>query len=92
MGTQGNKQTSATTIKILGQEYRLRADIDPTHLQRIAEYVDRVMRQVRESTSDTQDAAVVTALNIASELLSTRGLSAVPSERIQALIDLIDSA
>ena len=81
-----------TTIKILWHEYRLRADMDPAHLERVAEYVDRVMRQLRESTPDTQDAAILTALNIASELLSTRGLTAVPSERIQALIDLVDSA
>jgi len=92
LGTKGDSQSSLTTIKILGQEYRLRADTDPAHLQRVADYVDRVMRQVRESTPDTQDAAIVTALNIASELLSTRGLAAVPNERIQALIDLVDSA
>ncbi len=81
-----------TTVKILGKEYRLRADVDQDHLQRVADHVDRVMRQVQESTSDTQDAAVLTALNIASELLSTRGLTAVSSEQIQALIDLVDSA
>ncbi len=91
MGVKGEKEVP-TTIKILGQEYRLRSDMDQAHLERVAEYVDRVMRQVRASTSDTQDAAILTALNIASELMSTRGLTAVPSERIQALIDLVDSA
>ena len=91
MGAKSGKEVP-TTIKILGHEYRLRADMDPAHLERVADYVDRVMRQVQESTPDTQDAAILTALNIASELLSTRGLTAVPSERIQALIDLVDSA
>ncbi len=91
MAVKGER-TAPMTIKILGQEYRLRADMDQAHLQRVADYVDRVMRQIRESTTDTQDAAILTALNIASELLSTRGLTAVPSERIQALIDLVDSA
>jgi cell division protein ZapA (FtsZ GTPase activity inhibitor) len=81
-----------TTIKLLGKEYRIRSEMDPEHLQRVAEYVDRVLREVRASTPDTQDAAILTALNIASELMSTRGLTAVPSERIQALIDLVDSA
>ncbi len=87
-----SREEAPTTIKILGQEYRLRSDMDQAHLERVADYVDRVMRQVRESTPDTQDAAILTALNIASELLSTRGLTAVPSERVQALIDLVDSA
>ncbi len=91
MGVKSGKE-APTTIKILGQEYRLRADMEQAQLERVADYVDRVMRQVRESTSDTQDAAILTALNIASELLSTRGLTAVPNERIQALIDLVDSA
>ena len=91
MGAKSGKE-APTTIKILGHEYRLRADMEPAQLERVADYVDRVMRQVRESTPDTQDAAILTALNIASELLSTRGLTAVPSERIQALIDLVDSA
>ena len=91
MGVEGGGE-APMTIKILGKEYRLRADVDQAHLQRVGDYVDRVMRQVQESTPDTQDAAILAALNIASELLSTRGLTAVPSEQIQALIDLVDSA
>lgn len=80
------------TIKIMGHEYRIRSDSDPEHLQAVAQYVDRVLREVSESTKDTQDAAVLAALNVASELLELRQLEAVPRERIQALIDLVDSA
>jgi len=80
------------TIKIMGHEYRIRSDSDPEHLQAVADYVDRVLREVSESTKDTQDAAVLTALNVASELLELRQLESVPRERIQALIDLVDSA
>jgi len=50
-----------------------------------------VLREVRQTTPDTQDASVLAALNIASELLRRRDLVAVPRERIQALIDLADS-
>jgi len=81
-----------TTVKILDREYRIRSDADPEHLEAVASYVDQVLREVRQSTPDTQDASVLAALNIASELLRTRQLVAVPRERIQELIDLIDSA
>jgi cell division protein ZapA (FtsZ GTPase activity inhibitor) len=80
------------TIKILEREYRIRSDAEPEHLEAVAAHVDRVLREVRRSTPDTQDAAVLAALNIASELLRSRNLVAVPRERIQELIELVDSA
>jgi cell division protein ZapA (FtsZ GTPase activity inhibitor) len=57
----------------------------------VAAYVNAVLSEVRQATPDTQDAAVLTALNIASELLRLREASLVPDERIQALIELVDS-
>jgi len=81
-----------TTVKILEREYRIRSDADPAHLEAVATYVDQVLREVRKSTPDTQDASVLTALNIASELLRTRQQVAVPRERILELIELIESA
>ncbi len=80
------------TIKIMGNEYRVRSDSNPEHLEKVASYVDGVLRGISRSTSDTQDAAVLAALNLASELLQLRQLEAVPRGRLQALIDLVDSA
>jgi cell division protein ZapA (FtsZ GTPase activity inhibitor) len=80
------------SIKILDREYRIRSDADPEHLEAVAAHVDNVLREVRRSTPDTQDAAVLAALNIASELLRARSLVAVPRERIRELIELVDSA
>ena len=80
------------TVKILEREYRIRSDADPDHLDAVASYVDQVLREVRKSTPDTQDASVLAALNIASELLRTRQQVAVPRERVLELIDLIESA
>ena len=52
-----------------------------------------VLRDIQRATPDTQDAAILTALNICSELFQLRdGGLAVETPRIQALIDLIDSA
>ncbi len=81
-----------TTLKILGREYKIRTDEDPEHLLAVAEYVDSVLTEVRRNTPDTQDAAVLGMLNIASELLRSRANVAIPRDRVQALIDLIDSA
>ncbi len=80
------------TIKIMGHEYRIRSDSDPEHLQEVENYVDEVLREIARSTPNTQDAAVLVALNLASELLQLRQLQAVPRERLQSLIDLVDSA
>jgi len=82
----------STVIKILDREYRVRTDADQDHLESVAAYVDAVLREVRQTTPDTQDASVLAALNIASELLRRRDMVAVPRERVQALIDLCDSA
>ncbi len=79
------------TIKILGKEYRVRSDSDAEHLQEVASYLDDVLKELRKSTSDTQDAAVLAALNMASELLQMKQSGGYPPVRLQALIDLIDS-
>ncbi len=93
MATIGAKSdTQLNTIKIMGHEYRVRSDSDPEHLQKVASYVDEVLREVSRSTTDTQSAAVLAALNLASELLELRSHGVVPRERLQALIDLVDSA
>ena len=80
------------SVKILDREYRIRSDADAEHLEAVAAHVDSVLREVRRTTPDTQDAAVLAALNIASELLRARSLVAVPRERIRELIELVDSA
>jgi len=92
MDVARDKGGRRTTVKILEREYRIRSDADPAHLEAVATYVDQVLREVRQSTPDTQDASVLAALNIASELLRTRQLVTVPRERILELIDLIESA
>ncbi len=79
-------------VKILGKEYRIRGDFDAAHIEQVASYVDDVLAKVQRSTPDTQDAAILAALNIASELLQLRQGGAIPRERLQALIDLVDSA
>ncbi len=87
----GPDSREAIAIKILGQEYRVRSDAEASHLETVAEYVDGVLRELRRTTPDTQDAAILAALNIASDLLMLRHEAGIPAERVQALIDLVDS-
>jgi cell division protein ZapA (FtsZ GTPase activity inhibitor) len=91
MAEQAKRERVA--IKIGGREYRVRADSDPRHLESVAAFVDGVLRDVQRSTPDTRDAAILAALNIASDLLHMREqLAVVPRERVRALIELVDSA
>ena len=80
------------SVKILGKEYRIKTDADPEHIEQVAAYVDQVMQDVQRNTPDTQNAAVLAALNIASELMRARSASlTIDGERIRALIELVDS-
>ena len=80
------------SVKILGKEYRIRTDADYEHIERVAAYVDGMMRDVQRNTPDTQDAAVLAALNIASEMMRLRDANlTIDGERIRALIELVDS-
>jgi len=81
-----------TAVRILGREYRIRNAGDAEHARAVASYVDGVMREIQASVPDTQDAPILAALNIASELLVLRSRTGtVPNARLRALIDLIDS-
>ena len=90
---ESNKDLRSVTVKILGQEYRIRSEADAEHLEQVATYVDRMLRDVQEhSRSDTQAATILACLNIASELLQMRQISGIRPDRIRALIDLLESA
>ena len=82
-----------SSIKVLGKSYRVKTDADPEHLQRVEAMVEKLLRDIQRNTPDTQDAAILAVLNLASDLLHLRekGAGASPA-RIQALIDLVDSA
>ena len=80
-----------TAVRILGREYRIRNARDPEHARDVAAYVDAVMREILAQAPDTQDAPMLAALNIASDLLICQEEMSVPRERIRALLDLIDS-
>lgn len=85
-------------VRILGHEYRIRTDASEEQIARVARYVDETMLRIRERTRtvDSLDLAVLTALNLANDLLIGHSEQAsgsrVPAERLRDLIALAESA
>jgi cell division protein ZapA (FtsZ GTPase activity inhibitor) len=94
--------TPVVAVTIRGQEFRIRTDDDEASLQRVASYLDDTMATVEQKTGtvDTLQVALLSALNLARELveLRDRGGAQGPSahgidpNRIESLIELADSA
>jgi cell division protein ZapA len=76
---------SRTTVEVFGRRFELRAAESGEHLQELASYVDRRMRELAEVSPhvDTAKLAVLTALNIADELF--REQATEPGTRTERL-------
>ncbi len=83
----------SVAVRIRGQEFRIRSDESPETLQQIAELVDTTMTRVEQRTGaiDTLDVALLTALNLAREVMEARG-SAPSNPRLRALIERVEAA
>jgi len=89
---------STVSVRIRGQEFRIVSDDDEESLQRIAGYLDETMRTVekRTGTVDSLDAALLTGLNLARELVKIREERAprgagLPAERLRSLTDRVEA-
>lgn len=87
------------TVRIRGREFRIRTDAEEESLQRIAGYLDETMARVeqRTGTIDSLDVALLTALNLARELVEARegspgGAPPADPKRLRALIQQAESA
>jgi len=78
-------------VKILGREYRIRGGIDEEQLQRASAHLDDVLKQVQKSTSDSHDAIVLAALNLASEVLRLQDSQGIDVRRLRRLIEQVES-
>jgi cell division protein ZapA (FtsZ GTPase activity inhibitor) len=84
----------SVAVEIRGKQFRIVSDEDPAALQRIAEYVDATMEKIEARTGaiDSLDVAMLTALNLARELVTTRDQRGhVSDSRLRGLIDLAES-
>ena len=93
-------QNRSVSVSIRGQEFRILSDDDQESLQRVARYLDDTMGKVEERTGtvDSLDVALLTALNLARELVGIRegrldaGTAGLEPGRLRAVIELAESA
>ncbi len=73
-----NKEVSGkerlVEIKVFGQTYTVKTDAEEEHIQAVAQYVNAKMEEVLKKTRSvsTLSVAILTALNIADDLLKER--------------------
>lgn len=73
-GKTAAKGTTTVDVEIFGSVYPVKGEHDPEYLQRLAEMVDRKMREIggRVPTVDSGKIAILAALNLADELVQRR--------------------
>jgi cell division protein ZapA len=73
-GGAGGERRTSVRVTILGDEYTIRSDASPAHTREVAEYVDRVIRQVMSAGTivETHKVAILAALQITDELFRAR--------------------
>lgn len=84
------------SIRVLGQEYTIRTDAPPSELQRVASLVDETMGRLRDRTGavDSLDLAMMTAVNLARDLLAERAgrrSQAPPAASLRSLADRVEA-
>ena len=87
------RQRRAVTVQIAGKEYGIVSDADAAWLQHVATRVDEAMVLVRDRTEtvDSLDVAVLTALNLARELMLLREqVGSSSAERGQSAAEGLD--
>ncbi len=90
--------THSVSVRLRGREFRIRGEEDSEQLQRVAGYLDEAMARVEEKTGavDSLGVAMLTALNLAREVVETRDRQSVSAgaspRRLRALIELAEAA
>lgn len=84
-------------MRIRGREFRIRSSEDEESLQRIAGYLEETMTRLaqRTGTVDSLDVALLTALNLAREVVELREgrrPAGVSPERLRSLIERVEAA
>jgi cell division protein ZapA len=84
-------------VSIFGHSYPIRAKVeDEEYVRAIAKYVDEKMREIDEAMkpNSTMKVAILTALNIADELMTMRrereDVILTYQEKVQAVSDALD--
>jgi cell division protein ZapA (FtsZ GTPase activity inhibitor) len=92
-------------VRIIGKEYRVVTDRDEDWMLRVADLVDKAMARVRDETEtvDSLDVAVLTALQLAQNLMILRDEGVTPpdadrarnradAQRLREIVQLVEGA
>ncbi len=81
-------------VEIFGKVYTVRGDKDPDYVRRVAEFVDRKMREISQVTEtvSTSRIAILASLNIADELMTLLEESEELRLRMRGLTDRIETS
>jgi cell division protein ZapA len=86
----------ATTVEIMGREYRIRGEADEQYVREVARFVDAKLREVSQGSSlpASDRVAILAAINIADELFqlrraSTEEMSSI-ARKAESLLELLD--
>ncbi len=92
----------SVSVRIRGQDFRIRSEENEESLRRVASYLDETMARVeqRTGTVDSLGVAMLTALNLAREVLELRELGGGAGDSraiadpaaLRSLIELAESA
>jgi cell division protein ZapA len=68
----GKTMSGRVDVEIFGKVYTVRGEKDPEYVRRVAEFVDRKMREIAQVTDtvSTSRIAILASLNIADELMT----------------------
>jgi len=81
-------------VEIFGQVYTVRGDKDPDYVRKVAEFVDRKMREISQVTEtvSTSRIAILASLNIADELMTLLEEAEQLKARMRELTKKIESS
>jgi cell division protein ZapA len=81
-------------VEIFGKVYTVRGERDPEYVRRVAEFVDRKMREISQVTDtvSTSRIAILASLNIADELMTLLEDSEHLKTRMKELTEKIESS
>ncbi len=92
-----DNKSNLARVDIFGHEYTVKAPTDSTYIKSIAEFVDTKMKEVQNNMPNehsTERIAILAAMNISDELLSSRNdqdsFSSEIENKIQLMIEIID--
>jgi len=89
-------ETNRVRVDIFGSTYTIRGDASPDYIKSLAEYVDRKMNEVSDSTGSSNQVqlAILAALNIADEYFQISrvrtGAEGALEEKARMLISMLD--